>query len=96
MSNSTFDRLLEAYPNNQTLGCPFNTGDGVISTGLQDKRINWLYTDSGDAGARLLARQHSKKAPVYKYLFAQVPQNYTIDVGVSHIVELPYVGCCCF
>ncbi|BGP42593.1 hypothetical protein JCM10449v2_006605 [Rhodotorula kratochvilovae] len=39
-SNASVDRLLELYPNSNLneLGCPFGTGEGVVSTGLQDKR----------------------------------------------------------
>jgi acetylcholinesterase len=91
-SNSTLDQFLEVFPDDPSRGSPFGTGDGVLPTGLQDKRINWVYTDGLHAGIRYLARAQSKQAPVYKYHFTQVPQNGTIDAGVAHFYEIPYVS----
>ncbi|KAL7004563.1 hypothetical protein EMMF5_005901 [Cystobasidiomycetes sp. EMM_F5] len=38
-SNATIQTFLQAYPNNNSLGCPFNTGPNPLPTGAQDKRI---------------------------------------------------------
>jgi len=89
-SNATIEKALTVFPNNNTRGCPFGTGDGVISSGLQDKRVNWLYTDNIHAGARYFAQKHSARAPAYSFRFNQVPQNQSIELGVSHANELPY------
>ena len=56
---------------------------GTVSTGLQDKRSNALYTDSVHASVRYLAQQHSSVASTYSYRFNQVNANTTIDIGGS-------------
>jgi hypothetical protein len=38
LTNETVQRVTEAFPNVPAWGCPFNTGDGVLPGGLQDKR----------------------------------------------------------
>lgn len=43
MSNSSVDRLLELYPNDPRVGCPYDTGDGLVSTGPLDKVSNSIY-----------------------------------------------------
>lgn len=91
-SNATLDKFLSIFPDDPSRGSPFGTGAGVLPTGLQDKRINWVYTDGLHGGIRYLARKHSAQAPVYKYHFTQVPQNGTIDAGVAHFYEIPYVS----
>lgn len=91
-TNATLDEFMKVFPDDPSRGCPFGTGDGVLPTGLQDKRINWVYTDGLQAGVRFLSRKQSQQAPVYKYHFTQVPQNGTIDAGVAHFYEIPYVG----
>lgn len=91
-SNATLDKFLQVFPDDPSRGCPFGTGAGVLPTGLQDKRINWVYTDGLHGGVRFLARKQSSQAPVYKYHFTQVPQNGTIDAGVAHFYEIPYVN----
>lgn len=37
LSNSSIDKILELYPDDPSIGSPYNTGDGYLSTGLQDK-----------------------------------------------------------
>lgn len=83
---------MKVFPDDPSRGCPFGTGAGVLPTGLQDKRINWVYTEGLQAGVRFLSRKQSQQAPVYKFHFTQVPQNGTIDAGVAHFYEIPYVG----
>ncbi|GAA5837353.1 hypothetical protein JCM11251_004974 [Rhodosporidiobolus azoricus] len=89
-SNGSLDALLEAYPDNNEIGCPFETGDGVVSTGLQDKRSNAAWTDTIHSGIRFMAQKHGWLAPVWSWRFHQVPQNNTIDAGAAHANELPY------
>lgn len=36
--NSTIDKYMDMYPNDPSLGAPINSGEGVVSSGLQDKR----------------------------------------------------------
>ncbi|GAA6039281.1 hypothetical protein JCM8097_003242 [Rhodosporidiobolus ruineniae] len=91
-SNGSLDNLIGLYPgDNEEFGCPFGTGDGAVSTGLQDKRSNAIWTDSYHAGTRLMARKQSWKAPVWSWRFHQVPQNETVDQGVGHSSEIPYL-----
>ncbi|GAA6039277.1 hypothetical protein JCM8097_003240 [Rhodosporidiobolus ruineniae] len=90
-SNNSLDGLLAVYPDDNEIGCPFGTGDGVVSTGLQDKRSNAMWTDGVHAGSRYFAQQFSWKAPVWSWRFHQVPQNSTIDQGSAHANELPYI-----
>ncbi|GAA5891604.1 hypothetical protein JCM6882_004527 [Rhodosporidiobolus microsporus] len=89
-SNGSLDALLAAYPNDNEVGCPFDTGDGTVSTGLQDKRSNAIWTDAIHAGSRFMSRKHGWLAPVWGWRFHQVPQNTTIDAGVGHASEYPY------
>ncbi|GAA6030800.1 hypothetical protein JCM8097_008882 [Rhodosporidiobolus ruineniae] len=92
MTNSSVDALLELYPNDPLEGCPFNTGDTVLTTGLQDKRSNAIYGDLRfQAGRREFAELISKKAPVYSYRFNQPAENATIETGTTHFVEVAYV-----
>lgn len=61
--------------------------DGVVETGLQNKRSNWVYTDNIVAGCRYLAQQHSNRAPAYRFQFDQVPQNQSIQIGATQYVS---------
>lgn len=42
LTNSSVASLFELYPNDPSQGCPFNTGDGLLASGYQDKRSNAL------------------------------------------------------
>lgn len=53
--NTTVQQILNIFPDDPSQGCPFNTGPGLIPTGLQDKRVNWFYTDSLAAGMWFVA-----------------------------------------
>lgn len=43
MSNASVEKLLELYPNDPRVGCPYGTGDGLASTGPLDKVSNSIY-----------------------------------------------------
>ncbi|ORY88206.1 alpha/beta-hydrolase [Leucosporidium creatinivorum] len=90
-STSQLNKISELYPDDPEVGCPFNTGDGVASSGLMDKRINALITDQLHAGSRYFAQLHSSLASTWSSRFHQVPQNQSIELGVSHANELPYI-----
>ncbi|KAJ7271103.1 alpha/beta-hydrolase, partial [Mycena rebaudengoi] len=92
--NASLAKVLAAYPDDPSIGCPYDTGAGVLSTGLQDKRIFSIYTDTVVAGARHMASAHSKRLGsdmVWSGRFNQVPQNGTIEAGVAHLYEIPYI-----
>ncbi|GJN93304.1 hypothetical protein Rhopal_006351-T1 [Rhodotorula paludigena] len=93
LTSDSVSGLLEYYPNDPSQGCPFNTGDGVLSTGLQDKRSNAIYGDiQFGAGRRFLAEQFSAAGqPVYSYRFDQPAENATVQTGTTHFVEVAYV-----
>ncbi|KAJ7834162.1 Alpha/Beta hydrolase protein [Mycena leptocephala] len=94
--------VLELYPEDPALGCPFNTGDfqldplqlGIVNTpGAQNKRVSAIVGDVFmAAGARALAQVASAEVPFYKYRFNHKP--YTISFGVEdyvgHFTELAY------
>ncbi|BGP03029.1 hypothetical protein NBRC10513v2_006754 [Rhodotorula toruloides] len=92
MTGASVSKLLDLYPNDPLVGCPYNTGDAVLSTGLQDKRSNAIYGDMFmQAGRRLLAEKMAKYKPVYSYRFDQPAENSTIETGTTHFVEVAYV-----
>jgi acetylcholinesterase len=55
-------KLLDLYPNDPTFGCPYDTGDGVLVSGLQDKRTNAIWTDVQQFAPRRLLSQTMVKA----------------------------------
>ncbi|GAA5984602.1 hypothetical protein JCM10908_003417 [Rhodotorula pacifica] len=92
MSKSSIDRILQLYPNDPRVGCPYGTGDALVSTGPLDKVSNAIYGDTYMvAGRRWLAEEMAKHKPVYSYRFNQPPDNATIETGTSHFVELAFV-----
>lgn len=77
------DALLEAYPDDPEQGIPLHTGDGLLSTGTQDKRINALFNDAVEHSPRrwitgLLADAGNA---VFSYHFQQVPWGNDIETG---------------
>jgi acetylcholinesterase len=53
LTNSSITKLLELYPNDPSVGCPYNTSDGILSTGRQDKRSFSIVGDTAmHAGVR--------------------------------------------
>ncbi|BGP42947.1 hypothetical protein JCM10449v2_006962 [Rhodotorula kratochvilovae] len=93
LQNSSIDKILELYPNDPLVGCPYGTGDAVLASGLQDKRSLSIYGDlMMHAGRRRLAELYSAAGqPVYSYRFDQPAENSTIEIGTTHFVEVAYV-----
>jgi hypothetical protein len=52
---------------------------------------NAVLNDQLHAGSRYFAQLHSSVASTWSSRFHQVPQNQSIELGVSHANELPYV-----
>lgn len=50
LTNSSVEKLLELYPDDASLGAPYNTGDGYLSTGLQDKVSLFKCLGAGGSG----------------------------------------------
>ncbi|GAA5874203.1 hypothetical protein JCM16303_005771 [Sporobolomyces ruberrimus] len=92
LSQNSSQELVSRYSTEQSEGCPFNTGDGVLPTGLQDKRSLAINGDiQMTAPRRYLAEMASKYSPTFTYRFDTVPENATILTGVSHFQEVAYV-----
>ncbi|TNY22623.1 alpha/beta-hydrolase [Rhodotorula diobovata] len=93
LTNESTAKLLELYPNDPSVGSPYDTGDAVLASGLQDKRSNALTGDLRYiAGKRLLAEKYAAAdQPVFAYRFNQPAENGTIDMGVPHFTEVAYV-----
>jgi acetylcholinesterase len=45
MKNASIDSILDLYEDDPFHGCPYNTGDGVLATGIQDKRALSIWGD---------------------------------------------------
>ena len=89
LTNESVSTILENYPDDPSIGCPFHTGDGLLSTGAQDKRSLAIYGDiTMHAPRRALAETMSKHKDVFSYRFDQIPDNATIETGVSHFQEV--------
>ncbi|GAA5824315.1 hypothetical protein JCM5353_007020 [Sporobolomyces roseus] len=92
MLNSSVEQLVGLYSEEQSAGSPYNTGDGALSTGLADKRSCAIGGDTSMvAPRRYMAENAAKFSPVYSYRFDTVPQNATIETGITHFQEVAYV-----
>nr|GAT60463.1 predicted protein [Mycena chlorophos] len=101
-NSKDLDRLLELYPDEPALGCPFNTGDfqlnpiqnGAFGTpGAQNKRVQAITGDiMMAAGPRLLGQLLSKEVPFYKYRFNHVPWSvsFSVEDFIGHFTEVGY------
>jgi carboxylesterase type B len=103
--NNTIKTLMDLYPDDPALGCPFGTGvERFADQGFQFKRGAAISGDSKiHAGTRFLANYYAKNGirPVYKYRFDQQPwNNQEVDVAtvapvsVTHYSEVspPYIN----
>ena len=96
ISSSQADMLLNLYPDDPSLGCPFGSLLNFDDQGLQYKRGAAIYTDLViTSGRRLMSQKFSK---VYSYRFNIYPWNgvetriQTVQpVFVTHYVEIPFV-----
>ncbi|GAA6030963.1 hypothetical protein JCM8097_008958 [Rhodosporidiobolus ruineniae] len=88
-----FDALPAAYPDVPAEGIPLNTGDGLLASGTQDKRVNSLFNDAIEHSPRrwITGLVSDAGAPTYSYHFQQVPYGNTIEIGATHATEIPYV-----
>ncbi|KAI0787601.1 extracellular triacylglycerol lipase precursor [Fomes fomentarius] len=85
--------ILQLYPDDPALGCPFGTGNETFGLSSQYKRASAIMGDSTTTGTRRQWIQAASAAGVkaFGYLFAD--QNAVADPkkGVTHKVEVPYV-----
>ncbi|KAE8363425.1 Alpha/Beta hydrolase protein [Aspergillus caelatus] len=88
--------LLNLYPNDPREGCPYNTGDAMLSSGMLDKKACSIFGDIVQIGpARMIAEalaQHNGDNPVYRFRFNQLPANSSNpSEGITTGMEIPYV-----
>jgi acetylcholinesterase len=95
ITTDVVSKILELYPNDPAKGCPYDTGDGVLLSGLQDKRTNSIWTDTNQFAPRRFLSQTMTKAgnDVYAWRYNQVTQNVTIDIGRVHFSVSPFQTC---
>ncbi|GIZ48521.1 hypothetical protein CKM354_001157500 [Cercospora kikuchii] len=94
LPNETVSRILDLYPTDPRLGCPYNTGLANFSSGALDKMACSIFGDIVQiAPARLIAQSLARNGvPVWKYRFNHLPSN-TSDSGrgITTGVEQAYV-----
>ena len=105
LDNKTVSKLMELYPDDPELGCPFNTGsERYAENGQQYKRGAAIVGDSAiHAGRRATTKYYASlpshiRKPVYSYRFDQSPWNnqevlVAVDPPVfsTHYAEICFV-----
>ncbi|OGM47422.1 hypothetical protein ABOM_002563 [Aspergillus bombycis] len=96
LPDSMVQDLLNLYTNNPREGCPYNTGDVMLSPGILDKKACSIFGDIVQVGpARMIAEalaEHNGDNPVYRYRFNQLSANSSEpSVGITTGTEIPYV-----
>ncbi|KAK7910656.1 alpha/beta-hydrolase [Apiospora marii] len=93
LPNATVSKLLDLYPTDPRLGCPYNTGTTKLTSGALDKQACSIFGDLVMIGpARQFARTLAADGvPVYRYRFNQPPAGGTAARGISTGVEQAYV-----
>uniref|UniRef100_A0A060T877 Carboxylic ester hydrolase n=1 Tax=Blastobotrys adeninivorans TaxID=409370 RepID=A0A060T877_BLAAD len=94
ITDDIVENLLQLYPDDPALGCPFNTGDlySKETYGLQYKRGNAIAGDLHMVGPRRRSsRVYSKYSDVYAYNFNVSDYGTDPSAGASHFQEVVYV-----
>ncbi|KAE8400773.1 Alpha/Beta hydrolase protein [Aspergillus pseudonomiae] len=96
LPDSMVKDLLSLYTNDPREGCPYNTGDVMLSSGILDKKACSIFGDMVQIGpARMIAEEltkHNGDKPVYRYRFNQLPANSSEpSAGVTTGTEIPYI-----
>ncbi|KAF7354420.1 Carboxylic ester hydrolase [Mycena venus] len=91
-SAADVQQVLQLYPDDPAQGVPIGTGDGILSTGFQDKRSGAFFGDAVMVGPRrAFAQANAKGAATFSYRFNQPPYHFPIDTGATHFSEVAYV-----
>ncbi|KAJ7764234.1 alpha/beta-hydrolase [Mycena metata] len=91
-SAADVQQILQLYPDDPAQGVPIGTGDGILSTGFQDKRSGAFFGDAVMVGPRrAVAQANAKGAATFSYRFNQPPYHFPMDVGATHFSEVAYV-----
>ncbi|KAK5682981.1 hypothetical protein LTS10_004509 [Elasticomyces elasticus] len=94
LPNETVSTLIDLYPDNPRLGCPYNTGDIPLTPGKLDKKACSIFGDIVQIGpARMIAQTLAQDGvPVYRYRFSHLAYNTSIvSRGITTGSELPYM-----
>ncbi|KAK4890533.1 hypothetical protein LTR27_010814 [Elasticomyces elasticus] len=94
LPNETVSTLIDLYPDNPRLGCPYNTGDIPLTPGTLDKKACSIFGDIVQIGpARMIAQNLAQDGvPVYRYRFNHLGYNTSIaSRGITTGSELPYM-----
>lgn len=105
LSGTTVHSLMQLYPDDPTIGCPFHTGpERFAQWGAQYKRGAAIVGDmSIHAGRRFTTRYYAelpkhRRKPVYSYRFDQIPWNKSLPliateapVYATHYAEICFV-----
>ncbi|KAJ6562360.1 esterase 1 [Mycena capillaripes] len=92
LSNAT-SALLDLYPDDPAVGCPFNTGNDTFGFSAEYKRAAALL---GDLLIQAPRRSWSQTATeggtkVFSYMFIDPQPENPPFLGVAHLSELPYI-----
>ncbi|KAF7365904.1 Carboxylic ester hydrolase [Mycena venus] len=91
-SAADVQQILQLYPDDPAQGVPIGTGDGILSTGFQDKRSAAFFGDAVMVGPRrAFAQANAKGAATFSYRFNQPPYHFPMDTGATHFAEVAYV-----
>ncbi|KAJ7878498.1 alpha/beta-hydrolase [Mycena olivaceomarginata] len=91
-SAADVQQILQLYPDDPAQGVPIGTGDGILSTGFQDKRSGAFFGDAVMVGPRrAFSQANAKGAATFSYRFNQPPYHFPIDPGATHFSEVAYV-----
>lgn len=93
LPNATVSALLELYPTDARLGCPYNTGSKQFTSGKLDKMACSIFGDIVQiAPARMIAQALAHDGvPVYKYRFNHLPSGTQSSRGIGTGIEQSYV-----
>ncbi|EIM84589.1 alpha/beta-hydrolase [Stereum hirsutum FP-91666 SS1] len=91
--NSTLRTLSSLYSSDPADGVPYGSGDlPSLKNGTLDKKADSIYGDLTMIGTRRnLVEIYSNTTTAWSYRFDHVPEYATIQEGVGHFVETPFV-----
>jgi hypothetical protein len=94
LPDATVTKLLDLYPRDPRLGCPYNTGDVKLSSGTLDKMACSIFGDLVQiAPARMIASSLTAQGvSVLRYRFNHLPlQSSNVALGIGTGAELGFV-----
>ncbi|PFH50826.1 hypothetical protein AMATHDRAFT_60268 [Amanita thiersii Skay4041] len=91
--DSAVDQLFQLYPNDPTLGSPFNTGNETFGLNPVFKRASAMFGDLTFTSQRRFWSDAASQAGVktFGYLFTEPQPGLPPVLGVTHTSEIPFV-----